>query len=169
MVTLKSFISAIQQAIINANDVLQKKNDKDLIERYFTKLSNNIKPETGKELAPYEGEKYVANTVTLEYSVPTIDNAGRILAQKSEIKVPLITLVPLQLPQIEKIVLTSNFQIESVNGEVEIDFAKPRSGLFKKQKSNQCKLEITIKAQEAPDGLKILVDGYEAFLKRQLG
>ncbi len=165
MISLKSFISAIQEAIINASDTLIDKNV-GLFDKYFQEVnSENKEEETGN---PKNKSVLEPKMVILEY--PTLNANGEV--EVSQVHVPLITLVPWQMPQIEKAVLTSDFLIEIVDDEIQLNFAKPKStgGLFwkKKEQQERCKLEITLKTQETTEGIKLLVEGYEAILRRQI-
>lgn len=160
MISFKSFVTAIHEAIINASDTLIDKNE-GLLEKYFEKKPGDVKDDNGnfKEiLSP--------KSVILDY--PHLTQMGEL--QYVEVHVPLITLVPLTMSQVEKATLTADFDIEIIDGEVQLNFTnKKNGGLFqKKSKSTRGKLEITIKPQESAEGLKILVEGYDAILKRQI-
>ncbi|MBO3696815.1 DUF2589 domain-containing protein [Roseivirga sp. E12] len=163
MISFKSFVNAIHDAIINASDSLMDKNV-GLLDKYFEENTREIKdPETDEVT-----KKTILDpkTVILEY--PSVDSAGNEIT--SEVHVPLITLVPLQMSQVEKAVVTADFEMEIVDGEIELNFPKKSSGLsfLKKPKKNSAKLEITITPQETSEGLKVLVEGYESILKRQI-
>jgi hypothetical protein len=198
MISLKLFVNAIHDAIMNASDSLTQKN-KGLLDAYFT---------PNETTDPDSGEKTTSLTpkiVTLEYPILTppppkapllklgaispattqsMDNASStdteddedvaLETQTKQIQVPLITLVPLSMPQIEKAVLTADFEIQIVEGELQLNFpsgsiAAGSKGLFKKSKSTPGKLEITITPHEPTEGLKQIVEAYEAILKRQIG
>ncbi len=163
MISFKSFVTAIHDAIINASDSLMDKNV-GLLDKYFEETVKEVTNEETKEIT----QKTILDpkTVILEY--PTADIDGNQIM--NEVHVPLITLVPLQMSQVEKAVVTADFEMEIVNGEIELSFPKKSSGLsfLKKPKKNSAKLEITITPQETSEGLKVLVEGYESILKRQI-
>lgn len=197
MISLKLFVTAIHDAIMNASDSLTQKN-RGLLDSYFTPNTtiDSTSEESTTTLTP--------KIVTLEYPIltpppertpplklgavaPTAamseDNAERadtneqenveLETQTKQIQVPLITLVPLSMPQIEKAVLTADFEIQIVDGELQLNFpsnsiATNSKGLFKKSKSTFGKLEITITPHEPTEGLKQIVEAYEAILKRQI-
>lgn len=167
MISLKSFISTIQEAILDANNSL-KKNNEDLLNSYFEKVKTN---DTGSS---QDSPVYKPKMVTLQYTSPYVvkdpaSNNKVVKGKESEVNVPLITLVPLQTHQIEKIVLTSDFQLEVIDNEVEITFAKARNTFFsKKTNANKCRLEITMKVKETTEGLRLIVEGYENVIKRQI-
>lgn len=161
MINFKAFVTAIHDAIINASDSLMDKNV-GLLDKYFNEVEKEVKDEESGEMV----KKNILDpkTVTLEYPIPTANGM-----QISEVQVPLITLVPLQMSQVEKAVVTAEFDMEIVNGEIELNFTKKDSGgFFSKPKKNRTKLEITITPQETSEGLKVLVEGYESALKRQI-
>jgi hypothetical protein len=157
MISLKSFIAAIQEAIIQAGDSLMDKNI-GLLDRYFTEKTE--KATDGKEQ-----KALVPKTVTLEY--PALDQSLETVIRKVE--VPLITLVPMTTARIEKAILTADFEMELADGQVQLDFSsKPRRGLFGKSKSTIGRLEITITPQDTPEGLNTVIEAYERALKAQI-
>lgn len=157
MISLKSFIAAIQEAIIQAGDSLMDKNI-GLLDRYFTE-------KTEKSTDGKEQKALVPKTVTLEY--PALDQNLQTVIRKVE--VPLITLVPLTTARIEKATLAADFEMELADGQVQLDFSsKPSRGLFQKSKSTIGHLEITITPQEPPEGLNTVIEAYERALKAQI-
>ena len=154
MISLKAFVEAIHDAIINASNTLMDKNI-GLMDNYFVENENK---NTGKKtLAP--------KNVILEY--PVLSSDGQM--NTTEIQVPLITLVPLATSQIEKATLTAEFEMEIVDNELQLSFPSHKNGVFHKDsKENTGKLEIVISPQESAEGLKLIVEAYEAVLKRQI-
>jgi hypothetical protein len=158
MINFKAFIHAIHGAILEANNTLMNKNQ-DVLNQYF-------------EATPYSGEDdkektiLKPKTVSLEY--PHVDADGNL--QLTEILVPLITLAPLNLSQIDKVTLTSEFEMKINGNELEIEFSDRKSGGFfrKNRDAKLGKIEIVIKPQDSSEGIKILVEAYENALKRQL-
>ncbi len=162
MISFKSFVNAIHSAIINASDSLMDKNV-GLLDKYFDEVTRENKDaETGETTS-----KTILDpkTVILEY--PSINADGTEVM--NEVHVPLITLVPLQMSQVEKAVVSADFEMDIVDGAIELNFVKRSSlGFMKKPKKNMAKLEITITPQDTSEGLKLLVEGYESILKRQI-
>jgi len=162
MISLKSFVSAIHDAIIGASDSLMDKNV-GLLDKYFDESSEDITDATSGTVS--KKTILIPKTVALQY--PTVAADGTEI--NTEVQVPLITLVPLQMSQVEKAVVSADFEMEVVDGEVELNFVKDTGLSFmKKPKRNRAKLEITITPQDTSEGLKLLVEGYEAILKRQI-
>jgi hypothetical protein len=155
MISFKSFIAAIHDAIVQAGDSLMDKNV-NLLNQYFTEKTDEKDP-TQKTLVP--------KTVTLEY--PAVGPDLQPVIRK--VDVPLITLVPLTASRIEKATLTAEFEMEMADGQVQLDFtSKSRRGLFKNSKSSIGRLEITISPQATPEGLNALIQAYESVVKAQL-
>lgn len=157
MISFKAFINAIHDAILAANDSLMQKNT-GLLDKYFEAPDDEEETEDGGALSP--------KSVVIEY--PRQTSRG---IEYVEVHVPLITLVPLAMSEIKEAKLTTEFEIEIVDDEVQLNF---RSGgskgkLFgKKRESTFGRLEITISPQESSEGLKRLVEGYEKALKSQI-
>lgn len=157
MISLKSFIAAIHEAIIQAGDSLMDRNI-GLLDRYFTEKTEKAKDGS-------EQKTLVPKTVTLEY--PALDQNLATVIRKVE--VPLITLIPLTTARIEKATLTANFEMELADGQVQLDFSnKLTGGLFRKSKSTIGRLEITITPQDTPEGLNAVIEAYERAVKAQI-
>lgn len=156
MISLKSFIAAIQEAIIQAGDALMDKNIS-LLDRYFTEKTN-------KAADGSEEKTLVPRTVTLEY--PALDQNLATVIRK--VDVPLVTLIPLTTARIEKATLTADFEMELSDGEVQLDFSRnPSRGLLRKSKSKIGRLEIIITPQDTPEGLNAVIEAYERTVKAQ--
>jgi hypothetical protein len=164
MISFKSFVIAIHEAIISATDTLMDKNV-GLLDKYFTETPKDEKNvDTG---AVNTVNTLVPKSVILEYPHLTADGT----VENLEVSVPLITLVPLSMSQIEKATLTADFDIEIVDGELQLNFTNRSNngGIFKKKhETTRAQLKITIAPQDTSEGLKLLVEGYEAILKRQI-
>jgi hypothetical protein len=183
MISFKQFVNAIHDAIMNASDALMQKNQ-GLLDKYFdSKLDDSNKtvltpkivtleypivippPTAPKAEQIGEMSETIENKITKDHYVNSFENF--------KIQVPLITMVPLSMPQIEKATFTADFLIQIIDGELQLDFPSSSTtstakGFFKKAKSTRGKLEITISPHEPSEGLKMIVDAYEATLKRQI-
>lgn len=163
MISFKSFVNAIQEAIISASDALMDKNVS-LLDKYFTEGPKDQQNSDGSTIAPIN--TLVPKSVILEY--PHLQSDGSI--ENLEVSVPLITLVPLTMSQVDKATLTAHFKMQVNDGELQLDFANTsQNGFFRrKPKAAWGKIEISFTPQETTEGLKLLVEGYEAILKRQI-
>lgn len=99
------------------------------------------------------------NPKTVEISYPSAEGQ-----EQYNVQVPLITLIPITTPQIEKVVLTAEFNMSIENDQLMLDFSKPR----RIGGSHVGKIEVTISPGETPEGLRHMIEGYEAALKRQI-
>lgn len=168
MISFKLFVSAIHDAIMGANDALMDKNVS-ILDKYFTETTEPASSDVGTEVPTSNQNKIlVPKTVVLQY--PNLTSSGEV--EMTDVHVPLITLVPLSMTKVEKTTLTADFDIEIVDGDLQLNFinrSAMSSGIFKKSKSTtRGTLEIVLSPQESTEGLKLLVDGYEAIIKRQI-
>lgn len=160
MISFKNFVQAIQDAIASASDAIMDKNLA-ILDKYFVEAP--LTDETGDP----KKSSLIPKSVTLEY--PHLNHEGKI--ENLEIAVPLITLVPLSSSQVEKAFLSANFEMEVIDGELQLHFSNRdhHKGLFKKKpKTAWGKIEFTFAPQETSEGFKMLVAGYEDILKRQI-
>jgi Protein of unknown function (DUF2589) len=163
MISLKSFVRAIHSAIMQAHDSLMTSNV-EILNEFFHEAPKDT---NDKDAGDKVGEKTLKpKNVIVEY--PVLTASGKL--ETAEVHVPLITLVPLSISQIEKAKLTVNFDLEAVDGELQLTFMKQSGGgLFSgKPKIERNNMEITIAPIQTSEGLKLLVEGYEAILKRQI-
>lgn len=157
MISLKLFVNAIHDAILHASESLMNRNQ-GLLDQYF-----EPKSPTDTTLVP--------KSVVLEFYKLGSDG----VAKPDLIQVPLITLIPISVCRIEKATLTADFEMDVVNDELQLNFPSGSGqgsvlgSLFGKPKEkNNGRLEIVISPNDTPEGLKLVVDAYEATLKQQL-
>jgi hypothetical protein len=160
MISFKSFVQSIHDAVLKANDALMDKNT-DLLDKYFTEKRIEV---IDKE--DVQKTKKILEPISVVMQYPTVDDEGSL--KNMDIHVPLIAIVPITTSQIEKAKLTADFDMEIVNGDLQIDFSgkKKLEGLFKKERTSKGKLEIIISPQDTSDGLKLLIERYDTLLKR---
>lgn len=163
MISFKAFIDAVHEAVINASNTLMDKNV-GLLDKYFEETEREVKVEDSDSVV--KKNTLVPKNVVLEYPILAPDGS----VNTTEVQVPLITMVPLTMSQIEKATITTEFELEIIDGELQLNFPKEkREGMFGKKKNGTSgKLEIVISPQESSEGLKLIVEGYEAMLKRQM-
>lgn len=158
MISLKAFVAAIQEAIMQAHDSLSTSNIA-VLDEFFTE--EDIDPDDESQ-----GKKLTPKSVTVEYPTAAVDQDGN--PQVTEIQVPLITLVPLSITQIESAKISADFDLEVENGELQLVFSKRRGRWWSRGSDTKAnRLELTITPIDTSDGLQVLVEGYEAILKRQ--
>lgn len=160
MISFEKFVYAIHDAILSANDKIMQRSD-EIFEKYFQE-SEEIDSKTGK--ATKTGSLN-PKSVTVEY--PYQNHKGEI--EVSEVSVPLITMVPLNTSQIEKATIKADFELSVVNDEVQLSFPGSKKTKFGNgNDTTKGTLEIIISPQETSEGLRLLVEGYEAALKGQI-
>ena len=168
MISFKAFVEAIHNAIISANDHIATRHE-DIIDKYFepaepTRESAEKGHESHSTLRP--------KSICIQYPHQETDGMLRMI----DIDVPLITLIPVSMPQIEEVKMTAQFDLQLINNEVQINFSpstKKRWSLFGRSSDkdvhlNTGQLEITLKPSEGPEGLKQVIEGYEKVLRAQL-
>lgn len=168
-ISLKKFIQVIHTAILLSSEQLVEKN-LTLLDRYFEERESKVVDEKGNERIQ---KTLIPKTVTLIYPqrVQTGSHANQdnFISVQEPVEVPLISMIPMEICGIEKAVFTTEFEMEIVQDELQIYFGKPENPILKKKaKTNLGKLEITLTPQETTEGLRILTEGYENLLKRQI-
>lgn len=154
MISFKNFVTAIQDAIVRASDTMRSKNLSFLDDYFIKENKENVR------------ETLVPKSVIMEY--PSLKSDGTI--EKLEVAVPLITLAPVSMPQIEKVVLTAHFEMALVDNEVHLHFSdcSATEPLDSSSKKSWGKIEMTFSPQENPEDLRQLIAGYEDILKREV-
>lgn len=159
---------AINKAIRYSDKVSSQKGKADPEE--FQKASEalgNVRKLLSEEGGLDKAGTLTAKSVVIEYPRQTPDGITYI-----DVHVPLITLVPLDIPQIDEAKLTAEFELEIVDDELKLNFGPRRSSggkvFGKKSESTYGTLEIKISPSESSEGLKRLVEGYEKSLKSQI-
>jgi hypothetical protein len=150
MLSLKLFIEAVHDAIIKANRTLYDNSEMFLL-KFFSQ-------------DPGDATKLLPKTVTFDF--PDLTASGKVV--NVDVKVPLITLVPITNTQIEKATFTFEFEVQEIDGELKLNFIKTGGFIHKKLKTKPSKVEIVITPQQSPEGIKLLVEEYERMIKKQL-
>jgi hypothetical protein len=170
MISLKSFIEGINAAILSANNMLMARNE-ELLDTYF----EPVPPKTGAAADDHHKHNTLrAKSICLEYPEQTEKGITT-----THVDVPLVTLVPVSFPQIEKVKFTAQFDIQEINDELQIHFTnessrrKRRWSWFgrthvEEENHNSGKLEITIVPTQGPEGVKRVIEGYEKALRAQI-
>ena len=151
MIKLDVLIDAIHDAVVSANESLMDKHI-GLIDKYFFKR---------------EGEDALeARTVILKYPQTTESGVKMI-----DVKVPLITLVPVSGSEIEELKFALDLNILQVGDNLEVSFGEMPDTKRRKDEnksSSVAHLEMTIKPTKTTEGLKKLIEGYERALRAQI-
>ena len=168
-ISFKKFIQILHRAILLSSEQIVEKN-LTLLDKYFEEHESKILDEGGNEIIK---KTLVPKTVTLIYphkvQTGSSANPDNFTSIQEPVEVPLIAMVPMQMCGIKKATFTTEFEMEVIQDELQIYFGKPDTPLLKKSaKTNLGKLEITLTPQETTEGLRIITEGYENFLKRQI-
>lgn len=169
MISFKSFIEGINAAILSANNMLMARNE-ELLDAYFEPSDSDGNDPDGHE----QHKTLKAKSICLEYPTQTANGMST-----THVDVPLVTLVPVTFPQIEKVKFTAQFDVMEVNNELQIHFntetvrKKRRWTLFgrthiEEDSINSGKLEITIVPSQGPEGVRKVIEGYEKALRSQI-
>ncbi len=175
MFSLKSFIEAIQEATLSANDALMQKN-MDILNRYFEDDNeDDLQDRIDEFLDATEGvgEQKVSrrrvreSLMSLRETLSANDitekiNAGGDLVPKTvtlnyptqgkdgkivnkEVHVPLLTLVPIQFSQIDQLKLNADLELSLVDDELQVSLGK-YSGAKKATRNESGDLETAPKS-----------------------
>lgn len=160
----KFFAPSIDKLVRDILDVLNEDEVKNEHNPYFKLFSGTrrYKNKTIQTLVPKTVR--INYPATFDYATPNNDKEYKVVS--TPVEVPLITLIPLSSYNIEKAVLTANFQFDVNGDDVHINFGK--TGTPEELQSNFGKLEITLGPKESPEGLKAIIESYETYLKRQI-
>lgn len=205
MIQLKSLVKAIQDASLSAVDhissehmktfdkyfeeveevielaeVLEKlsksvenskltKDDKDTIigqSKNVSELIKKLDDDSGKQ----KSKKLKPKMVTIQY--PTETSEG---FKVHDVHVPLMTLIPMALPQITELRFTTDLEISvDENDDLKVSFPtkKKDNRLFKNgdndEKKSNATLEVVLNASNMSSGLQKIVEGYEKVLRAQI-
>lgn len=168
MISFKSFVKAIHSAIVDSSDQLMSKN-LEIFNKYFENKEEEVIDTNGNKKMK---STLVPRTVTMTYPETneiSDSDENKYSLKMAPIEVPLVTLIPMTLCNIEKAVFTAEFEMEILNDALQINFIKSQSSVLPRSTGkNTGKLELTLSPHETAEGLKVLIESYETFLKRQI-
>jgi len=188
---LDHLVTAIQQGVLASANALQDHNLK-LIDIYFEKsdeeainssfeetLRKSIKgqdvekanklvnevmdniSEDLKDMFHKEQGKIQPKTVTLQY--PRITSNG---PEIHDVIVPLISLIPITLTEISSVKFEADLEVQMTDDKLSVSF--PSKIKADSEDKNYAKLEVCIDKTTTPDGLKLLIEGYDKALRAQI-
>ena len=153
MIKLASFIDAIHDAVLKANDTLTDSHT-GILTKFFKKTPPS----------PEGEETYEAETIALKYPHPSENGI-----EERDIDVPLLTMAPISCPTIDNVEFTSRFEVTIMEDTLSLDFAKDNKDTTESKSNRSGQLSVKISPQEVPEGLKAIIEGYERVLKSQIG
>lgn len=141
MFTLTSLFQAVQEAIVDANRIVEKNAYDMLCDRYFTEKDG----------------QYIPKTVNMV--LPNVDKNGKIQQQPYDI--PIFSLIKPHALSIDK--LSMDFEVDLHSKEEEHIIASLPKGLFSSKRTS-AKVKVTFKATEPQEGVMLLNDKvYKSF------
>jgi hypothetical protein len=174
MITFDSFIRSIHAAILSANDALVDKN-LEVLERFFEATEGkeplseeNVPGADSDQARRPDGLRPKMTTIQYPHKTPS----GVVM---SDVRVPLITLVPLSMTQISEVKLRTELEIQVKDEGLLVSFPTPQSGTSDDQEDESlassrpvATLEITLTPHYGTEGLRKIVEGYEKALRAQI-
>ncbi|WP_223670413.1 DUF2589 domain-containing protein [Kangiella shandongensis] len=202
MINLKQLVSVIQKSAISASAEVAKKN-LEILDDFFehaedgTEIDDLAKSAISaiSELDSQNEEeeqkiKDILNSLSDALKKSGHSNSGALIprcvdigypnitsegGESHNVRVPLLSLVPLNSIQLSKLKFTTDLALSVVDDELQISFPEQKkAGLLKKSKesdnadSHHATLEVVIDCIEPPQGLKKLVEGYDRALRAQI-
>lgn len=169
MVKFRALMEAIQQSINSAARSVEA-NGVRYVNKFFVEVDEDGEPKTKTENSTFNLDAtYRPKMVDMEFPSRTPDGIETV-----SVKVPLLTLSPLNTPKVEQVKFTADLEV-STNEQDELLVAFPQTkkpSLFSSssanEKSGNAHLEIIISAGEAPEGLQKIIEGYERALRAQI-
>ncbi len=164
MIKLEQLVHAIQSAVVGANEALQNQSAA-FLDRFFVSAPASL---TDDEADGPVQETLRPRCVTMEYPTETADGIRTL-----SVSVPLVAMVPIVNSRIEEVIFRSALDVQQdEKGEVTVSFVPQpsKSGLFRRDSTHatSTEIEIRIRGDETPDGLRKIVEGYTRALRAQI-
>ncbi len=162
MTSFKSFIRSVHDAVLAANDAL-KDSQLQHLNQFFTDEEGNDLTDTSSTRKP--------RVVVVQYPRRTENGVEMI-----DIAVPLLTLVPLNMPRVEQVKLQAKLKLQMIDEELHVDFSEDGNSTGQKNSGDEPgetsattgKVEIVLQANQSPEGLEELIKAYERDLRAQI-
>lgn len=169
MMDLHALVSAVQLSVSAAGQALQEQNNQ-LLGRFFEPLEpTEDTPQTLSLSTVGVATALKPKCVTLMYPQETATGLTDV-----PVTVPLISLVPISAARIQEVRFSTQLEVGmDDNGAMQVAFpSRSGSGLFGGAKSasssHLATLEIVLNDSTNPEGLQLLVEGYERALRAQI-
>lgn len=165
MIEFQALMRAIHKSVRDAAKSVEGEN-LDFIKRFFDEEERDDPND------PYNNEPILRpKTCSMTFPSRTPDGIENISAE-----VPLLALCPISAPKITEVKFTTELEITTnKKDQLMVSFPDPnRKRSFFKNKEEDLglnpttKIEIVIKGNEPPEGLKRLIEGYERSLRAQI-
>lgn len=166
MIKFKSLMNAIHQSIHSAAQAVEAEGVKH-IETFFDAIKHEELDKDDQGLAP---ESYVTHRPKMvAMAFPSRTDKG---IESVMVNVPLITLSPVSSPRIQEVKFKAELDVTTnEDNELMVAFANSnKRGLLSTcdHKTTNTAIEITLKGHEPPEGLQLVIEGYEKALRSQI-
>ncbi len=188
MIDLSSLVKTIQDASLSAVELVSAEHLK-ILDRYFETIeeSENLNEGSAQRKSHPESLSHLLSdsadhlndevtqtlrpkTVTIQYPKETAKGF-----EIQNVDVPLLTLMPISMPQISELKFTSDLELSLDDNDVlKVSFpTKKKERRFHKNtessdKTASAKLEIIFNDANMSDGLQKIIEGYEKALRAQI-
>ncbi|NEN88127.1 MAG: DUF2589 domain-containing protein [Okeania sp. SIO3H1] len=173
------FKSTIDEALTAINNVLQARTPgtERLTRQKVTSMLESVqelKEALSKKSVPEADidqilpDKLKPKMTTIQF--PQKTDSGVVMC---DVRVPLITLVPLSMTQISEVQFRTELEIQIENDELLVSFTSSQSETPDEIKnksggSSHATLQITLTPHHGTEGLRKIVEGYEKILRGQI-
>lgn len=167
MIKFSSLMQAIQYSIQSAARQVESSGIKHLA-RFFDEVDEHgNKTAAGDRLDSFDfSSRYQAKTVAMDFPKRTPDGVEMV-----PVRVPLIALSPISTPRVSEARFTVELEVleDDETGGLMVSFpGSKKPGFLAGEVKANTKIEITIKGDESPEGLQLLIEGYERALRAQI-
>lgn len=169
MINLESLVAVVHTSVHSANQALQDRQQQ-LFERFFEQVEA---PDTRVKAADGEAQPtrahYRPKTVSMLFP-----QEGPNGVETVPVDIPILTLVPMGNARVQKVRFKTRLEVNlNDKNEMQLAFPSPkgRRGLFGADNdtpTHVAELEIELGEDTSPDGLKMLIEGYERALRAQI-
>ena len=184
MINLNSLVNAIQKAALIAGETISKEHFK-IFSQYFEGLDKDFfdgfSKEDEKKSDNTKGEDKIKTTqnevpylkprmVKMQFQKETANGV-----EMHDVYVPLLTLMPISMPQVSKLKFTTDLELYSDADEnIRVSFpTKEKGSVFHKdnadhERISKATVEISLDSNDATNGLKLVIEGYDKMLRAQI-
>lgn len=161
--------NSLDAALASAQDLLGKEGmDGAAVEELIARLQGARDALSGSTSDTGPSTLGTLKPKTLEVLYPALTEDGVV---EKKVKVPLIALVPVSLPEISELRLKTPLEVSEDGNTLNVTFPS-QSGTTDRDEEetggNRSTLEIVVRPAAGPEALKSLIEGYEKVLRAQI-
>jgi hypothetical protein len=166
MIKFKALMNAIHQSIHSAAQAVEAEGVKH-IETFFDAIKNDDIKQDDDNTAPETRITHRPKMVAMAFPSRTDKGIESVM-----VNVPLITLSPVSSPRIQEVKFKAELDVSTnEDNELMVAFANSnKRGLLSHcdHRVTNTSIEITLKGNEPPEGLQLVIEGYEKALRSQI-